>query len=80
MLWYCTWRLKAVVSRGGGGAGRVAETRGSLAATRVEIAKAREEAASLEFLRVPYDVSSSQNKIISEGLPSYLAERLELAR
>ncbi len=39
-----------------------------------------EEAASLEFLRVPYDVSTCQDKIRSEGLPPYLAERLELAR
>jgi diadenosine tetraphosphatase ApaH/serine/threonine PP2A family protein phosphatase len=39
-----------------------------------------EEAATLEFLRVPYDISSCQSKIIEEGLPSYLAERLMLAR
>jgi len=39
-----------------------------------------EEAQSLEFLRVPYDITTCQNKIISEGLPTYLAERLELAR
>jgi diadenosine tetraphosphatase ApaH/serine/threonine PP2A family protein phosphatase len=39
-----------------------------------------EEAETLEFLRVPYDISASQNKILSEGLPSYLAERLMLAR
>jgi len=39
-----------------------------------------EEAASLELLRVPYDISACQSKIISEGLPSYLAERLVLAR
>ena len=39
-----------------------------------------EEAETLEFLRVPYDVTKCQNKILSEGLPSYLAERLELAR
>lgn len=39
-----------------------------------------EEAGTLEFLRVAYDISSCQNKILSEGLPSYLAERLLLAR
>ena len=39
-----------------------------------------EEAGSLEFIRVPYDVSKSQGKILSNGLPSYLAERLVLAR
>jgi diadenosine tetraphosphatase ApaH/serine/threonine PP2A family protein phosphatase len=39
-----------------------------------------EEAETIEFLRVPYDVTSSQEKILSEGLPSYLAERLLLAR
>ena len=39
-----------------------------------------EEAETLEFLRVPYDITASQDKIISEGLPSYLAERLLLAR
>ena len=39
-----------------------------------------EEAATLEFLRVPYDISTCQSKILSEGLPSYLAERLVLAR
>jgi hypothetical protein len=39
-----------------------------------------EEAESLEFLRVSYDISASQEKILSEGLPSYLAERLMLAR
>jgi diadenosine tetraphosphatase ApaH/serine/threonine PP2A family protein phosphatase len=39
-----------------------------------------EEAQSMEFLRVPYDITTCQNKIISEGLPTYLAERLELAR
>jgi diadenosine tetraphosphatase ApaH/serine/threonine PP2A family protein phosphatase len=39
-----------------------------------------EENESIEFLRVPYDISSCQNKILSEGLPSYLAERLLLAR
>ena len=39
-----------------------------------------EEAGSLEFVRVPYDVSKSQGKILSNGLPSYLAERLVLAR
>ncbi|MDH3217658.1 MAG: metallophosphoesterase family protein, partial [Candidatus Krumholzibacteria bacterium] len=39
-----------------------------------------EDAETLEFLRVPYDISACQNKILSEGLPSYLAERLVLAR
>ena len=39
-----------------------------------------EEARSLEFIRVPYDISTSQGKILSNGLPSYLAERLMLAR
>jgi diadenosine tetraphosphatase ApaH/serine/threonine PP2A family protein phosphatase len=39
-----------------------------------------EGAETLEFLRVPYDISTSQSKILSEGLPSYLAERLTLAR
>lgn len=39
-----------------------------------------EDAATLEFLRVPYDISQSQEKILSNGLPSYLAERLLLAR
>jgi len=39
-----------------------------------------EEEESLEFVRVPYDISKSQGKILSNGLPSYLAERLMLAR
>ncbi len=39
-----------------------------------------EEYGTLEFFRVPYDISTSQSKILSEGLPSYLAERLTLAR
>jgi diadenosine tetraphosphatase ApaH/serine/threonine PP2A family protein phosphatase len=39
-----------------------------------------EDAETLEFFRVPYDISACQNKILSEGLPSYLAERLVLAR
>lgn len=39
-----------------------------------------EEAATLEFLRVPYDIAASQEKIISQGLPAFLAERLVLAR
>jgi diadenosine tetraphosphatase ApaH/serine/threonine PP2A family protein phosphatase len=39
-----------------------------------------EENSSLEFVRVPYDISKSQGKILSNGLPSYLAERLVLAR
>lgn len=39
-----------------------------------------EDSGTLEFLRVPYDIPTSQSKIISQGLPSYLAERLMLAR
>lgn len=39
-----------------------------------------EEDESIEFLRVPYDITTCQSKILSEGLPSYLAERLILAR
>jgi diadenosine tetraphosphatase ApaH/serine/threonine PP2A family protein phosphatase len=39
-----------------------------------------EEVGTLEFFRVPYDISACQDKILSEGLPSYLAERLVLAR
>lgn len=39
-----------------------------------------EEAESIEFFRVPYDISACQDKILSEGLPSFLAERLVLAR
>jgi diadenosine tetraphosphatase ApaH/serine/threonine PP2A family protein phosphatase len=39
-----------------------------------------EEAETIEFLRVPYDIGTSQEKILSNGLPSYLAERLLLAR
>jgi diadenosine tetraphosphatase ApaH/serine/threonine PP2A family protein phosphatase len=39
-----------------------------------------EEAGTMEFLRVPYDISASQEKILSNGLPSFLAERLLLAR
>ena len=39
-----------------------------------------EEAETLEFLRVPYDITKSQEKILSQGLPSFLAERLMLAR
>jgi diadenosine tetraphosphatase ApaH/serine/threonine PP2A family protein phosphatase len=39
-----------------------------------------EDEESMEFLRVPYDITASQEKILSEGLPSYLAERLLLAR
>jgi diadenosine tetraphosphatase ApaH/serine/threonine PP2A family protein phosphatase len=39
-----------------------------------------EETGTIEFLRIPYDISACQNKIIAEGLPSYLAERLLLAR
>jgi len=39
-----------------------------------------EEESTIEFLRAPYDISASQEKILTEGLPSYLAERLLLAR
>jgi diadenosine tetraphosphatase ApaH/serine/threonine PP2A family protein phosphatase len=39
-----------------------------------------EEEVSIEFLRVSYDITASQEKILSEGLPSFLAERLLLAR
>lgn len=39
-----------------------------------------EETGTLEFFRVPYDVAACQSKILSQGLPSYLAERLALAR
>jgi diadenosine tetraphosphatase ApaH/serine/threonine PP2A family protein phosphatase len=39
-----------------------------------------EEDGSIEFLRIPYDISTCQSKIISEGLPTFLAERLILAR
>lgn len=39
-----------------------------------------EEEGTLEFMRVPYDISTSQGKILSQGLPSFLAERLLLAR
>ena len=39
-----------------------------------------EDSGTLEFLRVSYDISACQDKILSEGLPSYLAERLVLAR
>lgn len=39
-----------------------------------------EDESTLEFLRVPYDISVSQEKILSNGLPSFLAERLLLAR
>lgn len=39
-----------------------------------------EEAETFEFVRIPYDISTCQSKILSEGLPSYLAERLTLAR
>lgn len=39
-----------------------------------------EDDGTIEFLRAPYNISASQEKILSEGLPSYLAERLLLAR
>jgi diadenosine tetraphosphatase ApaH/serine/threonine PP2A family protein phosphatase len=39
-----------------------------------------EDEEFIEFVRIPYDISTSQGKILSHGLPSYLAERLLLAR
>ena len=39
-----------------------------------------EDDGTIEFLRAPCDISASQEKILTEGLPSYLAERLLLAR
>ena len=39
-----------------------------------------EDVGTLEFFRIPYDITTCQDKIIAEGLPSYLAERLVLAR
>ena len=39
-----------------------------------------EESETIETLRIPYDISTCQSKILSQGLPSYLAERLILAR
>jgi len=39
-----------------------------------------DEAGALEFLRVSYDITASQEKILAHGLPSFLAERLLLAR
>ena len=39
-----------------------------------------EDQETLEFLRVPYDIPTCQDKILEQGLPSYLAERLVLAR
>jgi predicted phosphodiesterase len=39
-----------------------------------------EDYETIEFIRIPYDITTSRGKIISEGLPSYLAERLTLAR
>ena len=39
-----------------------------------------EESETIETLRIPYDISTCQSKILSGGLPSYLAERLILAR
>lgn len=39
-----------------------------------------DESETIETLRIPYDISTCQSKILSEGLPSYLAERLILAR
>jgi predicted phosphodiesterase len=39
-----------------------------------------EDTETIEFFRIPYDITTSQGKILSHGLPSYLAERLLLAR
>jgi predicted phosphodiesterase len=39
-----------------------------------------EDYETIEFIRIPYDITTSRSKIISEGLPSYLADRLTLAR
>lgn len=39
-----------------------------------------DEYETIEFIRVPYDIMTSRDKIIAKGLPSYLAERLTLAR
>ena len=39
-----------------------------------------EDVGTLEVFRIPYDITTCQDKILSEGLPSYLAERLVLAR
>ena len=37
-----------------------------------------DEAASIQFKSVPYDVSGAQRRILAAGLPPYLAERLAL--
>ena len=37
-----------------------------------------DEAATIEFKSVPYDVSGAQRRILAAGLPPYLAERLAL--
>jgi diadenosine tetraphosphatase ApaH/serine/threonine PP2A family protein phosphatase len=37
-----------------------------------------DEAASIEFKSVPYDISGAQRRILAAGLPPYLAERLAL--
>jgi len=36
------------------------------------------DAASVEIIRVPYDIASAQRKITQAGLPKILADRLEL--
>jgi diadenosine tetraphosphatase ApaH/serine/threonine PP2A family protein phosphatase len=37
-----------------------------------------DEASSIQFKSVPYDVSGAQRRILAAGLPPYLAERLAL--
>jgi diadenosine tetraphosphatase ApaH/serine/threonine PP2A family protein phosphatase len=37
-----------------------------------------DEAGSIEFKSVPYDISGAQRRILAAGLPPYLAERLAL--
>ena len=38
------------------------------------------ETKELEYRRCPYDIDTVQTKIIDQGLPSMLAERLALGR
>ena len=38
------------------------------------------EEGIIRFNRFPYDLASTQRKILREGLPSYLAERLKIGR
>jgi diadenosine tetraphosphatase ApaH/serine/threonine PP2A family protein phosphatase len=37
-----------------------------------------DQAASIQFKSVPYDVRGAQRRILAAGLPPYLAERLAL--